>query len=255
MRPLRYCRLSTPCSSLYLPPCLYTAISASICSRTDIDNVVRRAHRVLVVLDDSERLANMLRLRRVFRSFRCRADADLYSARGSAELRQATSRSGCKAYSLAFAAGEALQTSGQASDDRARRCAKMSVCPYLLDYKLRYHLLTVGQGERIRNSMALTIDLFANSSIFIPPTVTRSDSFSEPCTVAFGDILPLTCTVQARRVTSGLWSLYICARYLLQMPSNAVIYEPVPCSTFRVSLSFRPLCHHCRRQRRPQGYL
>ena len=90
-----------------------------------------------------------------------------------------------------------------------------------------------------RNSIALTIDLFANSSIFIPPTVTHSDSFLSLAPWHSGHFtVDIHCSSSARD-QSLVVSLYL-RSILLQMPSNAVIYEPVPYSFLRVSFSFSP---------------
>ncbi len=83
------------------------------------------------------------------------------------------------------------------------------------------------------------MDFLANSSMFIPPTVTHSDSFLSLAPWQSGHFtVDIHCSSSAR-IQSLAVSLYL-RSILLQMPSNAVIYEPVPYSFLRVSFSFSP---------------
>ena len=92
----------------------------------------------------------------------------------------------CKAYSLAFSAGKACRRAGKGQiteSDAAQKCQSVL---YLLDYELCYHLLAVGQGERIKKFYS-----FDNRFIckFVDVYSADGDTqrlFSEPCAVAFG---------------------------------------------------------------------
>ena len=157
-------------------------------TRTDIDNVVRRAHRVLVVLDNYKRVADILEVAQSIQKLFVVALMQTYT-RLVENIQNSDKRRAdlsCKAYSLAFAAGEACRRAGKGQITEADAAQKCQSVLYLLDYKLRYHLLAIGQGERIKKFYG-----FDNRFIckFIDVYSADGDAqrlFSEPCAVAFG---------------------------------------------------------------------
>ena len=157
-------------------------------TRTDIDNVVRRAHRVLVVLDNYKRVADIPEVAKSIQKLFVVALMQTYT-RLVENIQNSDKRRAdlsCKAYSLAFAAGEARRRAGKGQITEADAAQKCQSVLYLLDYKLRYHLLAVGQGERIKKFYS-----FDNRFICKFIDIYSADGyaqrlFSEPCAVAFG---------------------------------------------------------------------
>ena len=92
----------------------------------------------------------------------------------------------CKAYSLAFAAGEARRRAGEGQITEADAAQKCQPVLYLLDYKLRYYLLAVGQGERIKKFYGFDNRFICKFVYIYSADGDAQRLFSEPCAVAFG---------------------------------------------------------------------
>ena len=158
------------------------------CTGTDINDVVRRAHRVLVVFDNYKRVAYVPEVAKSVEKLLVVALMKSY-ARLVENIQNSDKRRAdlsCKAYSLAFAAGEACRRAGKSQITEADAAQKCQPVLYLLDYKLRYHLLAVGQGERIKKFYGFDNRFICKFVYIYSADGYAKRLFSEPCSVAFG---------------------------------------------------------------------
>ncbi len=108
-------------------------------TRTDIDDVVRRAHCVLVVLNNYKCVAYVPEVAKSVEKLLVvtlmKSYARLVENIQNADKRRADLS--CKAYSLAFAAGKACRRAGKGQITESDAAQKCKPVLYLFDYELR----------------------------------------------------------------------------------------------------------------------
>ena len=148
-------------------------------ARPHVDQVVGRAHHLLVVLDHEHGVAEVAQpLERRRSACRCRAGGGRSTARrGCRARRRAGSRSASRAAAAAPRRRRASRPRGRAAGSRRRRSRGRSAARGSPSGSARRSAARSRSGRApSTNSIARCTDMRVNSWMFLPPTVTASTS-------------------------------------------------------------------------------